>query len=87
MAFNPKLLVTGRGEIDRAYLVAQARERAERDFGAANPPAAWVRPHIQNLETIAYFERHAWRRSRGLPDDTEYVFGFTIPSKARVIHG
>lgn len=76
--FNPKLLITARGEIDRAYLVAEARLRAARSFGGDNPPVAYVRPQILNLEAVAYFERRDWRRAQGLRDDTDYVSGFTV---------
>jgi len=76
--FNPKLLITARGEIDRAYLVAIASARAQVKFDGPNPPAAYVRPEILNLETIAYFERRDWRRARGLRDDTDYIGGFTV---------
>jgi hypothetical protein len=82
--FDPRKLITKQGEIDRAYLVHEARTRAIRDWGQANPPPAYVRPHIQNLETQGHFVRAEWRRDHHLPDDTCYVRSFTISAARRV---
>lgn len=82
--FEPKLLITDKGEIDRAYLVHHARARAVAEYGRPNPPGSYVRPRIENLECMADFERAAWRKAHGLKDDRVYVNGFTIQEPRRM---
>ena len=77
--FDPHKLITDKGEIDRRYLVEEARRRAMADYGGVNPPSCYVRPHIQNLEVQGHFVRAEWRRDHQLVDDTCYVRGFNPP--------
>lgn len=83
-AFAPHKLITEVGEIDRLYLVTEARRRAIRDCGHNNPQPAWVRPHVLNLEEMAYFLRRDWRLAHGLKDDVQMVTGMQLVEPRRM---
>jgi len=83
MNYRELLINQDTGEIDMVSLRLIAKQRADRDYGSDAPPS-WVHSEINNLRILAYFVRRDWRKARGLPDDTVYVPGFTLPEPKRV---
>lgn len=64
-------LITDRGELDMLAIGQRAHLRASADWGSPNyPPSAGRHWEEVTLER-AQAERYAWRRDRGLSDDTE----------------
>lgn len=57
------------GEIDVARVAEVAQLQAERDYGGSPPPAV-LRNRLQSVRDRAESMRLAWRRDRGLGDDS-----------------
>jgi hypothetical protein len=68
MTYQPML--TESGEIDHAAIAERAPLRAAREYGSPDFPPKYLRESTQWLTERAEAERRAWRRDRGLPDDS-----------------
>lgn len=74
MCILNSLIDENTGEIDSLVIAEAAGLRACREYGSSNPPPAYHRNALQWTLDRAQAMRTAWRRDRGLRDDT----GFTM---------
>jgi hypothetical protein len=70
MSIMDRLIDQETGEIDRLACVEAADLRAQREWGGDNPPPAYIREAASFVNDRAKGLRTAWRRSRGLSDDS-----------------
>ena len=70
MSIMNRLIDPETGEIDSLVLIEAADLVAKRDWGGPLPPPAYIRQAVSDVHDRARDLRRAWRRERGLPDDT-----------------
>jgi hypothetical protein len=70
MSIMDRLIDQETGEIDGLVLIEVADLIAQRDWGGPLPPPAYIRQAVSDAHDRARDLRRAWRRARGLPDDT-----------------
>lgn len=61
------------GQIDWIAVKSVALSRAIRDYGAPNPPPAYLRDGLRWTKDRAIVMQRQWRDANGLPDLTRYV--------------
>lgn len=70
MSIMNRLIDPETGEIDGLALIEATDLRAQREWGGPQPPPAFIRDAVSFVHDRARDLRRAWRRDRGLPDDT-----------------
>jgi hypothetical protein len=70
MSIMNRLIDPETGEIDSLVLIEAADLRAQREWGDPVPPPSYTRDAVSFVTDRARDLRRAWRRERGLPDDT-----------------